>query len=78
MEMFEQQLGRSVTIDQAASLLKVSRRTIYTRIRDVKLQTIRPTGGSQRVLMASIEDNQKPSWTGIKFDSTPGENPQES
>ena len=76
--MFEQQLGRSVTIDQAASLLKVSRRTIYNRIRDGKLQTIRTIGGSQRVLLSSIEDNQKPSWTGIKFDSTPGENPQES
>ena len=78
MQMFEQQLGRSVTIDQAASLLKVSRRTIYNRIRDGKLQTIRTIGGSQRVLVSSIEDNQKPSWTGIKFDSTPGENPQES
>ena len=78
MQMFEQQLGRSVTIDQAASLLKVSRRTIYNRIRDGKLQTIRTIGGSQRVLLSSIEDNQKPSWTGIKFDSTPGENPQES
>ena len=32
--MFEQQLGRSVTIDQAAALLHVSRRTIYNRIRD--------------------------------------------
>jgi len=31
---FEPRLGRSVTIDQAAGLLGVSRRTIYNRIRD--------------------------------------------
>ena len=73
--MFEQHLGRSVTIDQAASLLKVSRRTIYNRIREGKLQTIRTIGGAQRVLMSSLEDNRK--WTGIKTDSTPGES-QES
>jgi excisionase family DNA binding protein len=76
--MFEPHLGRSVTIDQAASLLKVSRRTIYNRIRDGKLLTIRTIGGSQRVLMSSLEENRKPSWTGIKFDGTPDENPQES
>jgi excisionase family DNA binding protein len=76
--MFEQHLGRSVTIDQAASLLHVSRRTIYNRIRDGKLQTIRTIGGSQRVLLSSLDDNRKPSWTGIKFESAPGENSRES
>jgi excisionase family DNA binding protein len=68
--MFEQHLGRSVTIDQAAELLHVSRRTIYNRIRDGKLQTIRTIGGSQRVLLSSLEENRK-SWTGIKFENTP-------
>jgi len=76
--MVEQHLGRSVTIDQAAALLHVSRRTIYNRIREGKLQTIRTIGGSQRVLVSSIEESRKPAWTGIKFDSTPGDNPQES
>jgi excisionase family DNA binding protein len=57
--MFEQQLGRSVTIDQAAELLQVSRRTIYNRIRDGKLLTIRTLGGSQRVLVSSVEENRK-------------------
>ena len=71
--MFEQHLGRSVTIDQAATLLHVSRRTIYNRIRDGKLQTIRTIGGSQRVLVSSLDDNKRPSWTGIKFESTPGD-----
>ncbi|OFW17277.1 MAG: hypothetical protein A3H29_00480 [Acidobacteria bacterium RIFCSPLOWO2_02_FULL_67_21] len=47
-------LGRSVSIDQAAQLLKVSRRTIYYRIRDGRLQTIRTMGGSQRVLVDSL------------------------
>ena len=67
--MFEQHHGRSVTIDQAAELLHVSRRTIYNRIRDGKLQTIRTIGGSQRVLVSSLEENRK-TWTGIKFEST--------
>ena len=76
--MGEQHLGRSVTIDQAAALLKVSRRTIYNRIREGKLQTIRTIGGSQRVLVASLEENRKPDWTGIRFDSTPGDKGKES
>jgi excisionase family DNA binding protein len=61
--MFEQQLGRSVTIDQAAALLHVSRRTIYNRIRDGKLQTIRTIGGSQRVLLSSLDQNRRPAWS---------------
>lgn len=60
--MFEQQLGRSVTIDQAAGLLQVSRRTVYNRIRDGKLLTIRTIGGSQRVLLSSVEDNRRSAW----------------
>ena len=50
----EPRLGRSVSIDQAASLLNVSRRTIYNRIREGRLQTIRTLGGSQRVLVESL------------------------
>jgi excisionase family DNA binding protein len=61
--MFEQHLGRSVTIDQAAALLHVSRRTIYNRIREGKLQTIRTIGGSQRVLLSSLDSNRKPAWS---------------
>jgi excisionase family DNA binding protein len=52
----ESRLGRSVSIDQAASLLNVSRRTIYNRIRDGRLLTIRTLGGSQRVLVESLHD----------------------
>jgi excisionase family DNA binding protein len=51
---FEPRLGRSVTIDQAAALLGVSRRTIYNRIRDGRLRTIRTLGVSQRVLVESL------------------------
>jgi excisionase family DNA binding protein len=50
----EPRIGRSVSLDHAAELLGVSRRTIYNRIRDGRLQTIRTLGGSQRVLMASV------------------------
>ena len=49
-------LGRSVSIDQAARLLCLSRRTVYNRIRDGRLQTIRTLGGSQRVLVESMYD----------------------
>lgn len=62
--MFEQHLGRSVTIDQAAELLRVSRRTIYNRIRDGKLLTIRTIGGSQRVLLSSLDESHKGVWGG--------------
>lgn len=51
---FEPRLGRSVTIDQAAALLGVSRRTIYNRIRDGRLRTVRTLGVSQRVLVQSL------------------------
>jgi excisionase family DNA binding protein len=50
----EPRFGRSVSIDQAANLLNVSRRTIYNRIKDGKLKTMRTPGGSRRVLMASL------------------------
>ena len=46
---------KSVFLDDAAVLLGVSRRTVYYRIRQGRLQTIRTIGGSQRVLLASIE-----------------------
>jgi excisionase family DNA binding protein len=48
---FEHRIGRSVSLEQAAQLLGVSRRTIYNRIREGRLQTIRTLGGSQRVLL---------------------------
>ncbi len=46
--------GRSVSLDQAAQLLRVSRRTVYNRIREGRLVTIRTIGGSQRVLLDSL------------------------
>lgn len=52
---FQPRLGRSVTIDQAAHLLGVSRRTIYYRIGEGRLRTVRTLGGSQRVVLESIE-----------------------
>lgn len=53
---FQPQVGRSVSIEQAAALLAVSRRTVYYRIRDGRLRTIRTLGGSQRVLLDSVEE----------------------
>ena len=47
--------GRSLLITDAAVLLGVSRRTVYYRIRQGRLDTVRTMGGSQRVLLASIE-----------------------
>lgn len=54
---FEPRIGRSVSLDHAAQMLGVSRRTIYNRIRDGRLQTIRTLGGSQRVLLDSVTDS---------------------
>jgi excisionase family DNA binding protein len=54
---FEPRIGRSVSLDHAAQLLNVSRRTIYNRIREGRLQTIRTLGGSQRVLLDSVHEN---------------------
>ncbi|MGH7487356.1 MAG: excisionase family DNA-binding protein [bacterium] len=45
----------SLLIEQAAQRLGVSRRTIYYRIREGRLQTIRTRCGSQRVLVVSVE-----------------------
>jgi excisionase family DNA binding protein len=47
-------MTRSVFVDEAAQLLGVSRRTVYYRIREGRLRTVR-TCGSQRVLLESIE-----------------------
>ena len=46
---------RSLLIDDAAQILRVSRRTVYYRIREWRLRTIRTRCGSQRVLVSSIE-----------------------
>ena len=51
---FRPRIGRSVSLDHAAQLLGVSRRTIYNRIREGRLQTIRTLGGSQRVVLDSV------------------------
>ena len=48
-------VARSVFVEDAAVLLGVSRRTVYYRIREGKLRTVRTPGGSQRVLVESIE-----------------------
>jgi excisionase family DNA binding protein len=48
-------IGRSVSLDHAAQMLGVSRRTVYNRIREGRLQTIRTIGGSQRVLLDSVQ-----------------------
>ncbi len=47
--------ARSLLVNQAAELLGVSRRTVYNRIREGRLRTIRTRGGSQRVLLDSVE-----------------------
>lgn len=48
-------MAGSVLILEAAARLGVSRRTVYYWIRDGRLVTIRARGGSQRVLLASID-----------------------
>ena len=57
----EPRIGRSVSLDHAAELLGVSRRTIYNRIREGRLLTVRTIGGSQRVLLDSVQRGTRPS-----------------
>jgi excisionase family DNA binding protein len=49
-------LGRSGSIEQAARQHSVTRRTIYNRIREGRLRTVRTLGGSQRVLVDSLHE----------------------
>jgi excisionase family DNA binding protein len=46
----------SVFVEDAATLLGVSRRTVYYRIREGRLRTIRTRCGSQRILLESIDE----------------------
>ena len=48
-------LPRSLLVDHAAALLGVSRRTVYNRIHEGRLKTIRTRSGTQRVLRESLE-----------------------
>ena len=48
-------MAKTVFVHEAAQLLGVSRRTIYNRIREGRLRTVRITGGTRRVLLESIE-----------------------
>ena len=63
----EPKVGRSVSLDQAATLLGVSRRTIYNRIREGRLQTVRTIGGSQRVLLDSVGFDRASRRTAAPF-----------
>ena len=56
---FVAQLGRSVSIEQAAQLLGVSRRTVYNRIKDGRLLTLTTPWGSRRVLRFEILDRER-------------------
>ena len=69
-QLFVAQLGRSVSIDKAAQLLGVCRRTVYNRINDGRLATLRTACGSRRVLMASLLELQ---GTGPRPESQLGE-----
>jgi excisionase family DNA binding protein len=66
---FEPRIGRSVSLDHAAELLGVSRRTIYNRIREGRLQTIRTIGGSQRVLVDSMSETREHDVNALRSDN---------
>lgn len=48
-------VARTLLIEQAARLMGVSRRTVYYRIRDGRLRTIRTRCGSQRIVAPSLD-----------------------
>jgi excisionase family DNA binding protein len=47
--------ARSLSVAQACEALRVSRRTLYYWIKRGRLQTVRTSMGSQRVLVASVK-----------------------
>ena len=53
----ELRLGRSLSIDQTARVLRLSRRSIYNRIREGRLQSMRDVGGTQRILVSSVYED---------------------
>ena len=53
-DVIDQRSEVSVSVNLAAQLLSVSRRTVYNRIRDGRLQTVRTNGGTREVLVASL------------------------
>ena len=59
---------RSLLIDEAAVRLGISRRTVYYRIREGRLRTIRTRCGSQRVLVSSIE-SLRLEMRGCRYDA---------
>jgi excisionase family DNA binding protein len=69
-QALEPRIGRSVSLDHAAELLGVSRRTIYNRIREGRLLTIRTLGGSQRVLLDSVQRGARPARPASVVDSS--------
>jgi excisionase family DNA binding protein len=67
---------RSVFVDEAAMLLRISRRTVYYRIREGRLRTIRTPGGSQRVLLSSIEELLRDEVAGRMLRRAPASEPK--
>ena len=65
--LLEPRIGRSVSIDHAAEMLGVSRRTIYNRIREGRLQTVRTLGGSQRILRESLPDLRSDTFRAVSL-----------
>jgi excisionase family DNA binding protein len=49
--------ARSLSLAQAREALGVSRRTLYYWIKRGRLQTVRTSMGSQRVLVASVKEH---------------------
>ena len=63
----------TVMIDHAATLLGVSRRTVYYRIREGRLRTVRTLCGTQRVLVESIAEllrDEQPALTAPAADAS--------
>jgi len=76
--LFHAPAGASVLIDRACGLLGVSKRTIYYWIREGRLQTIRTRGGSQRILLASIERLPRKAGRHVGSAKAPSTNPSSS
>ena len=63
---------KSVFVDEAARLLGVSRRTVYNRIQQGKLRTVKTLGGSQRIVVESISALLREEDDGVERPMMPG------
>ena len=62
-QVVDPHIGRSVSLEEAAFMMRVTRRTIYNRIQSGRYTGVRTPGGALRVLLQSmLEPGATAQW----------------